>query len=156
MIHSIDVRALRVQKIFMEHVRHLLVEMESAAPLTMKHATAVLMIVAHVLLSLAAAMGHATGLKIVPLAQTIVGHVLPSPPVAIGSVMVQRIVAHALETVVDRVHCPHALKGKIWTATETVYLLHLIAPLHFLEGCGLVQNVAALMEPFRAMACVAQ
>jgi hypothetical protein len=174
MIHSIDVHALRAQTIFVEHVKHHRVVIVSAAPLTMKHVTAVLMIVAHVLPSppvamghatglkivpLAqtivahvlpsppVAMGHATGLKIVPLAQTIVGHVLPSPPVAIGSVMVQRIVAHVLETVVDPAETPRVPKDKVWMATGTVCRLHPIVRLRCLEVYGPVQNVVAQVEP---------
>jgi hypothetical protein len=147
MIHSIDVHALRAQTIFVEHVKHHRVVIVSAAPLTMKHVTAVLMIVAHVLPSPPVAMGHATGLKIVPLAQTIVGHVLPSPPVAIGSVMVQRIVAHVLETVVDPAETPRVPKDKVWMATGTVCRLHPIVRLRCLEVYGPVQNVVAQVEP---------
>ncbi len=101
----------------MEVARHHPVETEYAVPRTLKHVTAVLMIVVYVL---SVEMGNAPDRRTVQHVPTIVEHVCKNPPVEMGSVQDPRIAAHAQTIVAGPVPYLHALMGKVWTAMETV------------------------------------
>jgi hypothetical protein len=131
--------------------KHPLVEMESAVPPTLKHATAVHMIVRR---ALYAGMVSVQGPRTAPHAPMIVGCARKNPPVVMASAMAQKIVAHALGIVEDRVHCLRAPMDNIWMEMETVLWTYQIVLPFSLEVSGTVPIVSVPMEGYTMLVYV--
>ena len=128
----------------MEVVRHHRVVMEYAVPPTLKHATAVLMIVGRAPpVETVSAQGRRTAPRVLMIA----GYAHKNPPAVMDSAMAQKTVAHVLETAVVPVHSPPVPKDKAWMVTETACRPLQIVRRRCLEEYGTVQNVVAQMEP---------